>query len=82
MKPESVTHRVQMFSHDNLERETRLLDTKKPKYVFVENIFLSPQIPLAYQRDSEDLVALLGYVRQFYGPYQHGEYLTALKRKE
>jgi hypothetical protein len=71
-----------LYTVDNLKKELERLDNLKPPYVFVEKIFLTPQFPEAYLRDSQDLIMLLQQVLSRYQPYKEGEYLTALKRKD
>ncbi len=74
-----VTH---LYTTDNLNRAIAQLAQEKPPYLFMERIFLTPQVPQAYFYDSMDLMELLKHVFTDYEPYQYGEYLVAMKRKE
>ena len=71
-----------LYSVDNFRREAKLLETYKPKFVFLEKIYLTKDLPASYRYDSQDLMTLLDYVFEKYEPYQEGEFLVALKRHE
>ncbi len=54
----------------------------KPKYIFMERIFLTPQVPMWYGYQFEDSIALIRYIEAYYQPDQTGQFLVAMKRKE
>ena len=58
------------------------LERQKPPYVFMERIFLTPEVPRAYFYDFGDLIALIQYVNAKYEPLEAGKYLVAMKLRE
>ncbi len=58
------------------------LQEKKPNYIFMEKVFLSPQVPQAYQFLCPDLLVLIEYIRGGYQVEAEGKYLAAMRRKE
>ncbi len=70
-----------LFTKQRLQKTIAQLEEEKPPYLFMERIFLTPQVPQAYFWDSVDFMNLLAYVLKHYEPYQNGEYLVAMKRR-
>jgi hypothetical protein len=70
-----------IFSYPQLENCLKQLDTEKPPYVFIEAVFLTPQVPAWYGEEYEDLIGLIRYVLANYEPVTQGKYLVAMKRK-
>jgi hypothetical protein len=56
------------------------LEAQKPPYIFMERIFLTPQVPQVYFYEYEDLINILRYVLAHYQPAQVGKFLVAMKR--
>jgi len=69
-----------LFSYPQVQKVIDQMETQKPEYVFMERIFLTPQVPLNYFYDYPDLVTLIQYVRSKYEPVETGKYLAAMKR--
>jgi hypothetical protein len=70
-----------MLSRDELLKTLQQLETQKPEYVFMERIFLTPQVPAWYGYEYEDLIDILRYVLARYEPVETGQYLVAMKRR-
>ena len=70
-----------IFSYPQLQQCLDQLEQQKPDHVFMERIFLTPQVPQWYGEQYEDLLALIRYVLHYYEPAETGEYLVAMKRK-
>ena len=71
-----------LFGYPQLQKTIDQLEAQKPPYIFMERIFLTPQVPQAYFYEYDDLISLLRYVLSKYEPAQVGKYLVAMKRKE
>ena len=67
-------------SPEYLQNTMRQMQESKPEYIFVEKIFLTPNIPSAYYYDSAEIMKILTYVYQNYTPAELGRYLAAMKR--
>jgi hypothetical protein len=70
-----------VISKDELARLIADMEREKPKYLFMERIFLTPQVPSWYGYDFDDLIIMLRYVFSRYEPVQAGQYLVAMKRR-
>ncbi len=70
-----------LFCYPQLQNVLDQLETQKPPYIFMERIFLTPQVPQAYFYEFDDLIVLLRYVLSNYEPVEIGKYLVAMKRK-
>jgi len=70
-----------LLSYTQLQRLLDQVQTQKPRYIFMERIFLTPQVPQAYFYTFPDLIILLRYVLANYEPEETGKYLVAMKRK-
>jgi hypothetical protein len=70
-----------IFSYAQLQRALDQLDKQKPPYIFMERIFLTPQVPRAYFYDFGELIVFVRYVLANYEPAEVGKYLVAMKRK-
>jgi len=70
-----------LFGYPQLQKVLDQLQTEKPAYIFMERIFLTPQVPSAYFYDFGEVVTLLRYVFLNYEPVETGKYLVAMKRK-
>ncbi len=81
MRARSFAHTA-LYHKDFLNRELQNLETFKPEYVFIQRMYLTNDLPQAYYKDYEDLIALINYVKKHYAPYKEGYYLSALKRVE
>jgi hypothetical protein len=68
-------------SPDYLKNTMKQLEDEKPEYIFIEKIFLSPNIPAAYYYDSAEIMKILIYVYQNYTPMGSGRYLAVMERK-
>jgi hypothetical protein len=73
-----------MYHKDFLKRELERMEQLKPEMVFVQRMYLDPDVPARYfyKTNNEPLMLLLQYIRQHYEPFKEGVYLTALKRKD
>ena len=69
-----------IFTRVQLARMIDQLEEQKPEYVFMERIFLTPQVPQWYGLKYEDLIDIIRYVLSHYQVVDRGEYLVALKR--
>ena len=72
---------TRLFSYTQLQKTLAQLEAQKPPYIFMERIFLTPQVPQAYFYEFDDLIVLLRYVLSNYEPVKVGKYLVAMKRK-
>ena len=70
-----------LFAYPQLQRTLDQLEAQKPEYIFMERIFLTPQVPQNYFYEYDDLITLLRYVLSKYEPVEIGKYLVAMKRK-
>ncbi|MBI4309226.1 MAG: hypothetical protein HY591_02730 [Candidatus Omnitrophica bacterium] len=57
-------------------------EERKPPFVFMEKIMLLEPSSNWYEETAPGLMDLLRYVKAHYQPYQAGQYLVAMKRKE
>ncbi len=74
-------HGTEMLTVDRLKQTIGQLQEKKPMYVFVERKLFERRLhPLYYQKYTA-LAILLGYLNEFYTPYQNGQFLCALRLK-
>jgi hypothetical protein len=72
----------------NLERIIRQFETEKPSYVFLQKVYLNPEVIHVLSKhqsgpfysEYEDILQLLNYIVRHYAPFKEGEYLMALKR--
>lgn len=71
---------TELLSYPQIQKVLDQLESQKPSYVFMERIFLTPQVPQAYFYDFPDLITLLRYVLSNYKPVEVGKYLVAMKR--
>jgi len=65
---------VSLWTTTQLNDTIRQLEDKKPPLVFMERIYLAPEIPAAYLYDMPAVCALANYVREHYQPYAVGKY--------
>jgi hypothetical protein len=72
---------TELLSYPQLQKLLDQLEAQKPPYIFMERIFLTPQVPQAYFYDFPDLIALIRYCLSNYEPAEVGKYLVAMKRK-
>lgn len=72
---------TEVLSYPQVQKILDQLETQKPPYIFMERIFLTPQVPQAYFYDFPDLITLIRYVLSRYEPVEVGKYLVAMKRK-
>ena len=72
---------TRLFSYTQLQKTLDQLEAEKPPYIFMERIFLTPQVPQAYFYEFGDLIALIRYCLSKYEPVEVGKYLVAMKRK-
>ncbi len=70
-----------VFSYPQIERIISQLDQAKPKYIFMEAVFLTEQVHPWYFEEFEDLIRVIRYVKYYYTPVSQGKYLVAMKRK-
>ncbi|MDO8675640.1 MAG: hypothetical protein Q7K71_05970 [Candidatus Omnitrophota bacterium] len=72
-----------MYHKDFLKRELERMEKLKPEMVFVQRMYLDPDVPARYfyKTNNEPLMLLLQYIRQHYEPFREGVYLVAMKRK-
>jgi len=70
-----------LFSYPQIQKTIDQLESQKPPYIFMERIFLTPQVPQVYSYEYDDLILLLRYVFSNYEPVEVGKYLVAMKRK-
>lgn len=71
-----------MFTKLRLHKTVEQLETDKTPFIFMERIFLNRTVPRAYYWDSIDMMEFLSYIFDKYQPYQTGEFLVAMKRKD
>ncbi len=71
-----------IFSYPQLTRCLQELEREKPPYIFMERVFLTPQVPMWYGEQFEDLIGLIRYVLNYYEPAETGKFLVAMKRKQ
>ena len=60
----------------------RQIAQAKPRYVFLENIFLQGGPPAGYLAKAENVWPIVQDVLDHYRVVQRGEYITALERKD
>jgi hypothetical protein len=72
---------TELLSFPQVQKVLDQLEAQKPTYIFMERIFLTPQVPQAYFDDFPDLIILLRYVLSNYEPVEIGKFLVAMKRK-
>jgi len=70
-----------LFCYPQLQEAINQVESQKPKYIFMERIFLTNKIPQAYFYEYDDLIFLLRYVLSTYEPVEIGKYLVAMKRR-
>lgn len=79
--------RMRMFDMTALWTKGRLqktmdeLQTRAPQYIFMEKILLTDKVPAQYEYLYPDLLVVLNYIHQHYGPSREGRYLIAMKRR-
>ncbi len=71
-----------IVTKDNVAKTIGELEARKPEYVFMERIFLTPQVPMWYAYGFEETIDILRYVLKDYEPVETGHYLVAMKRKQ
>ncbi len=71
-----------VYTVDQIKKILDKLERDRPAYIFMERIFLSPQVPRAYLFQFPALMVLLDHVRAHYEPVETGKYLVAMKRRE
>jgi len=69
-----------IFTKTQLAKMIDQLEQSKPKYVFMERIFLTPQVPMWYGYQFEDSIELIRYIEARYQPEQIGQFLVAMRR--
>ena len=83
---DSLPRRMRMFPFsrmltlNSLSVTMKQLEQSRPRYVFLEKIFLTRQVPKIYEYLYPELLYILAYLDKNYQPYKSGEYLVALKR--
>jgi len=70
-----------LFTRGRLKKTMDDLETKKPRYVFIEKKFLGG-LPQIYYARFEVLKMIVMYFQEKYEPAEVGEYLVALRRKD
>ncbi len=70
-----------LFSYPQIQKTLDQLESEKPSYIFMERVFLTPQVPQVYSYEYDDLILLLRYVFSNYEPVEVGKYLVAMKRR-
>lgn len=70
-----------LFAYPQIQKTLDQLEFQKPPYIFMERVFLTPQVPQVYVYEYDDLIILLRYVFANYEPYEVGKYLVAMKRR-
>ena len=70
-----------MYTTDYFKKTINQLETAKPEYVFMERLYLSPQVPEYYFYLTPAFMGVLEYVKTHYQFYADGKYLVAMKRK-
>ncbi len=70
-----------LFCYPQVQQILDQLENQKPEYVFMERIFLTPQIPQAYLYEYDDMISILRYILAKYQPYEAGKYFIAMKRR-
>ena len=70
-----------LFTRDRLKKTMDDLELKKPRYVFIEKKFLGG-LPTIYYARFEVLKVIVTYLQGKYVPFEMGEYLVALRRKD
>jgi len=69
-----------IFTKTELLRMFNQIDQDKPDYIFMERVFLTPQVPMWYGYQFGDCIDLIRYIEGHYQPEQIGQYLVAMKR--
>lgn len=73
--------RTSIYIPKQLEKTVRQIETSRPKYIFMERIFLDrPKTELFYYYYSS-FMYLTDYIQEHYTPVEEGKYLVALRRK-
>ena len=67
---------------DFLSDTIKEFEDRRPEYVFMEKVFLQDTFPAVYQEDNARVLAVVDYVRSHYQPFEQGQYLVAMKRKD
>jgi len=70
------------FCYPQLQKVLDQLEAQKPPTIFMERIFLTPQVPQAYFYEFDDLIILLRYILSNYEPAEVGKYLVAMKLRK
>lgn len=74
------------FPHTNIYTRSMLrrtivdLERKRPKFVFMERIFLNKELPPTYAHDHEEILSIIDYIDKNYHPIKNGQYLVAMQR--
>lgn len=71
-----------ILTKDNVLKIIRQLESANPPFIFMERIFLTPEVPAWYGYQFEDFIDILRYVLARYEPGEVGQYLVVMKRKE
>ncbi len=72
---------TEIITYDRMKKTLGQLENEKPPYVFIEKKLFLGQLPAAYYQHFQTLTILIRYLAGSYEPYDHGQYLLALKRK-
>ena len=70
-----------LITYTQLQKVLDQMESDKPPYIFMEKVFLTPQVPQGYFYQFPDLIIILRYVLAHYEPVAYGKYLVAMKRR-
>lgn len=70
-----------LYTTEQLAKTLNKFERVKPRYVFMERIFMVNEVPQAFLFQYPSLIPLINYVRTHYELVAQGEYLVALRRK-
>ncbi len=71
-----------IFTTTHLKNILDQFERTKPRYVFMERIFLTHEVPQKYYYELYGLMDILDYVNAHYHVVDQGQYLVALERKD
>ncbi len=56
------------------------LKLQKPRYIFMEKVFLQDKIPQTYLENNANIVGIVKFIKEHYSAAVEGEYLVAMQR--
>ena len=71
-----------LYTQGHLQRVIDQIESQKPPYIFIEQIFCKENIDLVNYKDGSAFLPLMRYIHAHYESYREGHFLAALKRRQ